>query len=268
MAELTDIATVCSPRDTFAGKSYSEWIIDWNRWLVSADISSDIQGTVCFTHGNLNYQYDSAGSARIMNPIQETYNRINENGILVSKSTGILFPIITSTRMAGFRDYGGEVLWTELDLKNASKNDIAQGGLYYLNVSEKKAGYTLNHLDQYNFQTPLYDLEVSERNPFLEKFEVPIEPGTYKAVTSGIFVIFQFKTAGTYFVAFGGDGVGTYKTRAVYSFTILESKDEGDAPRSTVTTEDGKKFVKEFKDISKEMKVFDTIDERFYKKKP
>lgn len=265
--DLKSIASVCSPRDTFGGKSYSDWIIDWNKWLVSADILSDIQGTMCFTHGNLNYQYDKDGGARIMNPVQETYNRINENGILVSNSIGIFFPIITSTRMAGFRDYGGEVLWTELELKNASKNDIAEGGLYYLKVSNKKTEYGLADLDHYIFQTPIYDLEVSEKNPFLEKFEVPIEPGSYKAVTSGIFVIFKFVKAGTYFVAFGGDGVGTYKTRALYSFTILESAAKADKPLTIITTEDGSKFVKEFRDISKDMKVFDTIDEKLYKKK-
>ena len=144
---------MCSDREAFAGKSYSDWIIDWNRWLVSAEIASDIQGNMCYTHGNLNYQYDTAGSTRIMNPLQETYKRINENGILVSNSTGILFPIITSTRMAGFRDYGGEVLSSELDLKNASKNDIAEGGFYYLNVNYKKTSHTLEDLSGYTFQT-------------------------------------------------------------------------------------------------------------------
>ena len=102
-----------------------------------------------------------------------------------------------------------------------------------MRVSDKKTEYGLKELKQYIFQTPLYDLEVSEKNPFLEKFEVPIEPGSYKAVTSGIFVLFQFVNAGTYFVAFGGDGVGTYKTRALYSFTILESEVKADKLRKS-----------------------------------
>ena len=47
MADLTDIATVCSPRDTFAGKSYSDWIIDWNRWLVSTERFQAISKVPC-----------------------------------------------------------------------------------------------------------------------------------------------------------------------------------------------------------------------------
>ena len=41
-----------------------------------------------------------------------------------------------------------------------------------------------------------------------------------------------------------------------------------DGLRPIFTTPDGKKLVKEFRDISKQVKVFDTVDERFYTKKP
>jgi hypothetical protein len=266
MAELTSIASVCSPNDTFGGKSYSTWIEDWNKWLVSADILSDIQGNMCFTHGNLNYQYDKDGSARISNPLQEKYSRINEKGILVSSSTGIFIPIITSTRILGFRDYGGETLWTELELKNASMNDIDQGGYYYLKVKKGSMEYTLENLGDYRFETPLFDLEVSEKNPFLDKFEVPLEPGNFRAVTTGIFVILAFDKEGTYYVSFGGQGSGTYKTHAVYSFTILKEEEKG--PQVIIESPGGKKLIKELKDASKLVGVFDIVDdEKVYEEK-
>lgn len=220
-----DYAT--KPNETVKGGSYGDWIVAWHNWLLGEYFTREFQSEFVFLTGNMSYGYTEGQDQTQKRTQQKTSNkRLWNKGLVISQSTTLFIPVMTTFHTINER-YEGSDLLNEGDLRHACDDEIQNGGKIYLTVETKSHGVTkvVNNLMDYNFTTPLFDLEVSEKNPLKDRLDVPIAAGSYKAIASGFYVILgQLPSAEKHYrFKFGGKGKGEYETDAEYDITVLDS---------------------------------------------
>jgi hypothetical protein len=72
----------------------------------------------------------------------------------------------------------------------------------------------------------LFELYISEKNPFLNKLDEPIYPGKYTALVSGYFVLLRDLPVSSYKIRFGGYGMDNFYTESLYEIKIISKKTE------------------------------------------
>ena len=136
------------------------------------------------------------------------YNRVglkdgSKLGEIIPLRTAIFCPILTSLYWQS-NEYEGRVLETGEDLRNAAKKDTDESKEIWARIrklekkerlmaDEKKAPLTISEvrggglsdwgplvsdLTPYRFESDIFDLTISDKNPYLEMWQMT--PGTYK----------------------------------------------------------------------------------------
>jgi hypothetical protein len=230
---------VVHPNNNFRGMSYSDWVIVWNKWLMSEDPNTYDGGDILFLRGNVDYRplRGVNGAPRHIDP-QALYDRTGEQGETVFQGTAVFIPIITTIMILGYRDNGVKIS-NEENLRYAANREISEGGAMWATVLSKgmrKPSKIVNDLKDYRIESPLFKLTISKKSLLKDKTEQPLNVGTYDVISAGYFLIIRSLKPSIYRIFFGGKGRGEYFTNAVYDITVKGKK------KDSVLDKSGYKF--------------------------
>ena len=79
-------------------------------------------------------------------------------------------------------------------------------------------------LNDFYVESPPFDLFIPEKSSYRMNVTTPMEPGLYKSVTAGIFLIFSHWPIGKFRLAVLGTGIGLYRTKSVYDIEVSETE--------------------------------------------
>ena len=80
------------------------------------------------------------------------------------------------------------------------------------------------NLESFRVESVLFELDVSEENPFLDKMDDRNYPGNYTALVSGYFVLLRNLPVSTYRIRFGGYGMDNFYTDSLYEINIISKE--------------------------------------------
>ncbi len=222
-----------SDGELFRNMTYSEWSIEWVRWLLSANpIFHRSRGEMLMTRGNISYKYGTDAAADAERSLTEPFfNKAITKKEIVFKGEHVFSdtPIYVIAIQAMYfvnevDDFTGIAFDNVHQCREACRRDINAGGEYWFRISKNGKDYDLKD-KLVLVETPSFNVTVSERSPLRERLEYPYQPGTYEAVSMCYCVIIKNLEAGAYRLQIGGIGRGTYMTDAVYDILVSDSKD-------------------------------------------
>jgi hypothetical protein len=209
-----DIVDVSS---NYLGKSYGNWVVEWNNWLVSADRESQ-RGPVFFLRGSI---YADDGK-------YEPYIATGSNAVQIDSQTGIFLPIMSSTAFTG----AFPNLTTHAMRLDDVRNDIRGGvesSLFFRGIEDQREHdiLTTNQILQHYTESPPFMLEVPEVNLVEPRRwdTVPLSAGTSDAVCAGYYILIKPLPANNepYILHFGGNGKRPYNTSSLYEIYVTDS---------------------------------------------
>ena len=209
--EILESTYVLSPMDNYRGIPYGELVIRWTRWLMSAFPDNYKVGDFLFLRGNIGHHTEP-------DSFYDGYK------VEVEEGTAILIPIITTFYRIG--DSYEEVIIEDEDLlRHALYDHVDAAGPFWatikiLNIPGQPTKKIVKNLEDFRFETNLFSLTVSEKNPFLNKMDVPIIPGTHTALAGGYFVLLKDLPPLHFRIRFGGKGFGNFFTDALYEINV------------------------------------------------
>jgi hypothetical protein len=172
---------------------------------------------------------------------------------------GILVPIVTTHYTFG-DSYKGLIINDEYYLRKAVREHVDAAGPFWATLEKLGTNYKVfrlvSNLELFRVESPLFELDVSEVNPFLDKMDEPIYPGKHTALVSGYFVILRDLPTGSYRIRFGGYGMDNFYTDSLYDVNIIsKEKITNDISGSTFTPDyllrRGKKSIRPLNGHSK-----------------
>lgn len=202
---------VLSPVDNYRGIPYGELVIRWTRWLMGASPDDCQEGGLLFLRGNIGHHTEPGSFYR-------------GHKMEVGQGTAILIPIITTFFRIG-DSHEGAVIEDEELLKHALCAHIDAAGPFWatikiLNIPGQPTKKIVKNLEDFRFETTLFSLTVSEKNPFLNNMDVPVIPGTHTALSGGYFVLLKDLPHWQFRIRFGGKGFGNFFTDSLYEINI------------------------------------------------
>jgi hypothetical protein len=203
---------VVKPSENYKGLSYSDIVIRWQRWLLGDNPDQHSYGDIVFLRGNIGY-HDSTSS------YLQSY-------VEAQRGTAILVPIITTHYNLGDR-YKGIIIESEYSLREAVREHVDAAGPFWATleiVGGHNALKLVPSLDAYRIESMLFELNISEKNPFLYKMDEPNYPGKYTALVSGYFVLLRDLPVSSYRIRFGGYGMENFYTESLYDIKITSRK--------------------------------------------
>jgi hypothetical protein len=152
------------------------------------------------------------------------------SSVAIPQGVAILVPIVTTHFFIG-DIYNGTVIKEEFTLRKAVREHVDAAGPFWatLEVNNKKVVKLVPTLDSFRIESAIFEIHVSENNPFLELMDEPNSPGLHTAMVGGYFVLLHDLPIGIYRIRFGGYGMESFYTEALYNINIkpkkLDSKD-------------------------------------------
>jgi hypothetical protein len=206
---------VMATDENFRGHSYSDLIELWANWLLGPYPDYRDGGDILFLRGNIGYYADSTSA----------YDRTGNNSITVFSGTSVLIPVMTAMFHSGHSRDGYNLDNGEA-MREAVRADINSSGDIWARIQRRDEDMykIVEDLEHFYVESRLCALKVSEQNPFRDKLEFPIEPGTYDMVVGGIVIFIKELPVGEYSLWFGGKGRGVYYTDAYYDIKVRDQR--------------------------------------------
>ena len=178
--DLLDERYVLSPYHNFQGLTYGDLIVSWNNWLMSDDPDNLMVEDILFLRGNIGYHKDPC-------------SLYGPRAVKARAGTAIFIPIISTLYRIG-NLYDGDLITNEYGLRRAVFEHVNAAGPIWATIQNigdpcQPGHRIVRNLAKFRFQTPIFDLRISERNPFLDKMDTPLTPGEYKAFAGGYFLL-------------------------------------------------------------------------------
>lgn len=211
--DILDQKYVLQPWENYRGLSYGELVVRWHNWLMSKDPDNYNSTDILFLRGNIGY-HDKRDSF---------YFKTN---VVISQETAILIPVVTT--LINYGDYHeGKVINDEFYLRQAVHDHVNAAGPFWATlevidnstISLKKI---VPDLELFRVESPLFQINISHLNPFLNKMDEPVFPGIYTALGSGYFILLYNLIPSKYRIRFGGKGMYDFYTDAMYDITITD----------------------------------------------
>jgi hypothetical protein len=214
---------VVHPGENFRGMSYGDWAAVWWNWLLSEEPDNYDGGDVLFLRGNVEYKHAGGvvGAPTYSDP-KGFFDRTGSFGEKIFERTAIFFPVVIAMLHRG-ELYDGRLIKNEEEMRFAARKDISEGGAMWANImvkGDKKATKIVKNLRDYRVESPLFNLEVSDKSRFRDRMESPLQAGFYESITVGYFLLIKSLPPSNYRIHFGGQGRGTYYTDSVYDITV------------------------------------------------
>jgi hypothetical protein len=89
-----------------------------------------------------------------------------------------------------------------------------------MSVPNEPVRKIVNNLSEFRFESGLFDLSISYKNPFLAKMDVPIIPGKRLSIIGGYFILLRNLPPARYRIRFGGEGPYKFYTDSLYEINI------------------------------------------------
>jgi hypothetical protein len=209
--EVLEYTYVLSPTDNYRGLPYGELVVRWTRWLMSASPDNYKAEDFLFLRGNIGHH-------------TEPDSLYEPHKIEVEQGTAILIPIITTFYKIG-DSYEGVVIEDEELLRHALHEHVNAAGPFWatikiMDIPGQPTKKIVKNLEDFRFESPLFSLTVSEKNPFLNNLDVPIIPGTHTALAGGYFVLLKGLASSQFRIRFGGKGLGNFFTDSLYEINV------------------------------------------------
>ncbi len=203
---------VLDPSENYRGLPYGEIIARWNRWLMGPDPDHDNGEEFLFLRGNIGH---SENRRSIYRPPVMT----------ISEGIAITVPIVTTLYCIGDY-YEGALIRNEHELIRAINMHVTAAGPFWATIqnldgTNQQTMKIVQNLEDYRFQSPFFDLDISSSNPFLDCMDVPVSPGRRQALAGGYFLLVIDLPASLYRIKFGGKGYNNFHTSSVYDIRIL-----------------------------------------------
>jgi hypothetical protein len=216
--DILDKTYVLSPSDNYRGLPYGEFIVRWNRWLMSENPDEYRIQDFLFFRGNIGHHTDANSLYRAPR-------------IEVEEGTAIFIPVITTLYSIG-DSYNGSVLTDEERLRRALYEHVNAAGpfwatIQFMNNTDQPTQRIVKNLEYFRFESPLFNLKISDKNPFLTKMDVSISPGEYTSLAGGYFILIKNLPPSMYRFRFGGKGLGKFHTDSLYEVNLLPKKRTG-----------------------------------------
>jgi hypothetical protein len=204
---------VLKPSENYRGLSYSDLIIRWQRWLFSDNPDQNfVDSDILFLRGNIGYHQSNLDYLH-------SYVEIDEG-------TSILVPIITTHHNIG--DHHKRIrIKNEFLLRKVIKEHVDAAGPFWATLEAMKSKMTykiVTNLESHRVESMLFELTISEENPFLDKMDEPNVPGTFMAMVAGYFVLLYCLPPSSYRLRFGGNGMDGFYTESLYEIKIISKK--------------------------------------------
>jgi hypothetical protein len=195
--------------ENYRGLSYSNIVAMWQRWLMSDNPDHHPYGDILFLRGSVGYHRSNS-----------TYLH---SCIDIPQGIAVLVPIVTTHFNMG-EEYEGISISDEFYLKKAVREHIDAAGPFWatleMGYSRPKVVKLVQNLESFRVETSLFDLNISEKNPFLDKMDGPNFPGKHIALVGGYFVLLHNLPPLSYKIRFGGYGMNGFYTESLYDINI------------------------------------------------
>ncbi len=211
--KVLDKRYVLKSSENYRGLSYSDLIVRWQRWLFSDNPDQNfVDSDILFLRGNIGYHQSSLDYL-------QSYVEIDEG-------TSILVPIITTHHNIGDH-HKGIIIKNEFFLRKVIKEHVDAAGPFWATLETTKSKRTykiVTNLESYRVESILFELNISEENPFLDKMDEPNVPGTFMTMVAGYFVLLYSLPPSLYKLRFGGYGMDNFYTESLYEIKIISKK--------------------------------------------
>lgn len=214
--------------EVYKGMTFSQLLREWLVWLYSNSPSYDgYREEICFLRGNVSYAYDPVTGERKQSDLFQDRARSNVDpdvfkGEVIFPDTGIFVPVISAFYSVGERYYG-TTLDTLRSCQNLCRRDIDEGGNYWCSIHKKGCPTAVDLQNEVvRVESPSFQVSVSQDSLLRERFEMPIEPGTYETfcVARVLFIKGLDDDGSEYRLRFGGYGRGNYISDSVVDFVV------------------------------------------------
>jgi hypothetical protein len=211
--KVLDYRYVVKTSDNYRGLSYGDIIATWLRWLLSENPDAHQYGDILFLRGNLGYHQSNSSYL--------------DSFIEIPEGMGILVPIVTTHfTMGDF--YKGMIINDEFYLRKAVREHVDAAGPFWGTLEKMGENYEafklVPNLESFRVESVPFELDVSEKNPFLDKMDEPNYPGKYTALVSGYFVLLRDLPKSSYRIRFGGYGMDNFYTDSLYEINIISKE--------------------------------------------
>ncbi len=199
------------PSENYQGLSYSDLTSSWLRWLLSKKPDEYEYGDILFLRGSIGHHKS----------ISKYLNR----SVVIPEGVAILVPIVSTHFFMGDR-YCGHAIRDEVTLRKAVREHVDAAGPFWatLEMNDKDAVKLVPKLDSFRIESAIFELEVSEKNPFLKLMDEPNSPGVHTALVGGYFVLLHDLPIGRYLIRFGGYGMAKFYTESLYRIDIMKKR--------------------------------------------
>lgn len=195
--------------ENFKGLSYSDIITLWLRWLLSDNPDRDQWGNIFFMRGSVGFH-----------KCNSFYFKSTAE---ISFGTAILVPIITTHFTMGER-YGDDEITDEFNLRRAVREHVNSAGPFWatleMNYRPPRIFKLVSDLESFRFESMVFELNISKKNPFLDKMDEPNYPGKHLAMVGGYFVLLHNLPPRSYRIRFGGYGMDGFYSESLYEINI------------------------------------------------
>jgi len=199
----TDFQNKFLPRnEELQGLSYSAWQERWVGWALSANpFYGHVPREPIFAHGSLVYTY--IGGSEMREPSEFVNILANIEGqpdtsLEIYNDTPIVVNIMGAFYFIG-DTYDGRTLDDSSACIDACRQDSCP--FHYV-------------------ESRFFNVEVSDRNPYIEKLETPLQPGPHQGFTINYCLIMKNLDDGEYFIRFGAKGRKGYESRGLYQLIV------------------------------------------------
>ena len=226
--QVLDSKYVVKTSENYRGLPYGDIIATWQHWLLSENPDQQQYGDILFLRGNLGYHDSNC----------DYLSRFTE----ITKGMAILVPIVTTHFTMG-DSYKGTIINSEIYLRKAVREHVDAAGPFWATLEKMGKNYKafrlVPNLESYRVQSMLFELHISEKNPFLNKMDEPNYPGKHTALVSGYFVLLHDLPISSYRIRFGGYGMDNFYTDSSYEINIIsKGRTVKDISGNTFTSSD------------------------------
>jgi len=204
---------VVKTSENYRGLSYCDIITTWQRWLLSEDPDQNQYGDILFLRGSVGYHKDSS--------------KFFQSSFEILQGTAILVPIITTHYNLG-ETYRGRTIRNERQLRKAVREHVNAAGPIWSTLEMKYARpmtvRIVSDMELFRVESMPFELNISEKNPFLNKMDEPNYPGKHTALVSGYFILLRDLPPLSYRIRFGGYGMDGFYTESLYGIEIQSGK--------------------------------------------
>ena len=208
---MLDEAHVLDTNENYRGLSYGDLITMWQKWLMSDNPDRTNYGDILFLRGSIGHHANKS-----------VYLRAS---VRIEQGTAILVPIVTTHYNLGEK-YEGSIIKNVFSLKKAVKAHVDAAGPFWATLEKfQKPSIVLRlvkNIQSFRVESQPFELDISDKNPFLCKMDIPLTPGRYTALVSGYFILLRDLPACSYRLRFGGYGMNRFYTDSVYKIKVTE----------------------------------------------